>query len=69
MLDGLQHFRIGASWGGTSSLVALLDLSGQRTVESWGAGSYILRLHMGLEPIELLYEDLEAGFARLAAHG
>ena len=29
MIDGLQHFRIGASWGGTESLVAIADLSRQ----------------------------------------
>lgn len=65
MLDGYRHFRIGASWGGTSSLVSLCDLSSVRTVESWAPGSYMLRLHVGLEPIEDLYEDLRAGFARL----
>lgn len=69
MLDGFGHFRIGASWGGTTSLVALCDLSGLRAVEPCAPGNYILRLHMGLEPVGPLYEDLEQGFARLAAHG
>lgn len=73
MLDGFTQFRIGASWGGTTSLVALSDLSGLRTVQLRPQGSYvlrshILRLHMGLEPINLLYEDLEAGFVRLSKY-
>ena len=65
MLDGLRYFRIGNSWGGTTSLVALGDLSSVRTAEPWPQGRYILRLHMGLEPVEQLYDDLEEGFARL----
>ena len=67
MLDGFRHFRIGASWGGTTSLVALSDLSGVRSVEPRPQGNYVLRLHMGLEPEEALYDDLEAGFARLTS--
>ncbi len=67
MIDGFRHFRIGASWGGTTSLVALGDLSNVRSVEPHPEGSYIMRLHVGLEPIELLYEDLREGFARLKA--
>ena len=65
MLDGFRHFRIGASWGGTTSLVALSDLSGVRSIEPRPHGSYILRLHIGLEPLQPLYDELEAGFARL----
>lgn len=68
LLDGLQYFRLGNSWGGTTSLAALSDLSGVRTTTPWHKGSYILRLHMGLEPVELLYEDLQKGFARLTAN-
>lgn len=65
MLDGMRHFRIGASWGGTESLIAIADLASSRTVQQWPQGCYALRLHIGLEPLPLLYADLEAGFARL----
>lgn len=65
MLDGLIHFRIGASWGGTDSLVAIANLASSRTVDPWPDASYMVRLHIGLEPLDLLYEDLAAGFARL----
>lgn len=65
MLDGFEHIRIGASWGGTDSLVAITDLTSARTVDPWAKGCYVLRLHIGLEPLDRLYADLEAGFARL----
>lgn len=65
MLDGLTHFRIGASWGGTDSLVAIANLASARSVDPWPDACYMLRLHIGLEPLDLLYEDLKTGFARL----
>ena len=63
--DFVAHFRIGASWGGTESLVALADLSGARTVRARAAGSYVVRLHIGLEPFDELLEDLRLGIERL----
>lgn len=65
MIDGLAHFRIGASWGGTESLVALADLSAARTVRARAAGSFVVRLHIGLEPFDALLEDLRLGLDRL----
>lgn len=65
MIDGLAHFRIGASWGGTESLVALADLSAARTVRARAAGSFVVRLHIGLEPFDALREDLRRGLERL----
>lgn len=67
-IDGLQHFRIGASWGGTDSLVALADLSGARSYRPSGAGRYIVRLQVGLEPFEPLLADLAQGIERLRSH-
>jgi len=64
MLDGFKYFKIGASWGGTSSLVALADLSGIRSLEQFPKETYVLRIHIGLEPLEALYADLDAGFGR-----
>lgn len=65
MIDGLQHFRIGASWGGTESLVALADLSTARSAPQRSTPMYVVRLHFGLEPIEALLQDLDAALARL----
>jgi len=65
MIDGFAHFRIGASWGGTESLVALADLSAARSVRARAAGAFVVRLHVGLEPFDALIEDLRLGLQRL----
>jgi cystathionine beta-lyase len=65
MIDGLRRFRIGASWGGTESLVALADLSSARSASTSPVPSYVVRLHFGVEPIEPLLQDLAAGLERL----
>lgn len=67
MIDGLEHFRIGASWGGTESLVALADLSMARSAASRGGPALVVRLHFGVEPVEPLLQDLAAGLQRLRA--
>lgn len=67
MIDGLQRFRIGASWGGTESLVALADLSTARSAPQRAVPMYVVRLHFGVEPVEPLLQDLAAGLARLRA--
>ena len=67
MIDGYEHFRIGASYGGTHSLVAVADLAGSRLASPLNAGGLIVRYNIGLEPLELLIEDLRKGFARLDA--
>ena len=67
MIDGLAHFRIGASWGGTESLVALADLSAARSVRARKSGNFVVRLHVGLEPFDALLEDLQLGLDRLSS--
>ena len=67
MLDGYQHFRIGASYGGTHSLVAIADLGATRTGGPSSDGGLVLRYHIGLEPLDALFDDLRTGFARLDA--
>lgn len=64
-IDGLREFRIGASWGGTQSLVALADLSDSRSYRPRCGGPYVVRLHIGLEPFEALLEDLRGGLDRI----
>ncbi len=68
MLDGLQLFGMGYSWGGFESLILPFNPSAYRTATSWQAEGPALRLHIGLEDIDDLKADLDAGFARLAAH-
>lgn len=65
MIDGMTHFRIGASWGGTESLVALADLSGVRSAPSGATPNYVVRLHLGLEPYEVLQQDVDAALQRM----
>jgi cysteine-S-conjugate beta-lyase len=67
MLDGLELFGMGYSWGGFESLIIPFDPSSYRTATPWKAEGPALRLHVGLEDVDDLKADLEAGFARLAA--
>ena len=66
-LDALTLFGIGASWGGFESLAIPFDCSTFRTVTPWAPGGPTVRLHIGLEDVDDLIEDLERGFAALAA--
>jgi cysteine-S-conjugate beta-lyase len=65
MLDGLQLFGMGYSWGGFESLV--VPFKPHRTASTWTAEGPCLRFHVGLEDPKDLIADLEAGFARLNA--
>jgi cystathionine beta-lyase len=65
MLDGMEIFGKGFSWGGYESLIIPSHLSGARTATSWNAKGPTLRLHAGLEDRDDLIADLDAGFARL----
>jgi cystathionine beta-lyase len=67
MLDGLKLFGMGFSWGGYESLVIPFDPSGYRSATRWEAEGPALRFHIGLEDVEDLKADLDAGFRRLAA--
>ena len=61
-LTGLKLFSIGASWGGTHSLVAPMAI--ERTATSWTGGA-ILRLNIGLEDEKDLWEELSGILRRL----
>ena len=67
MLDGLELFGLGYSWGGYESLVIPFDCSTYRTATTWAPGGPALRFSVGLEDIEDLKADLDRGFARLTA--
>lgn len=69
MLDGLDYFGMGYSWGGYESLIVPFDPSSYRTATKWQAEGPALRLHVGLEDPRDLIADLEAGFARLKSAG
>jgi len=65
MLDGMEIFGKGFSWGGYESLIIPSHLNTARTVSPWTAKGPTLRLHAGLEDPDDLLADLDAGFARL----
>jgi cysteine-S-conjugate beta-lyase len=65
MLDGLELFGMGYSWGGFESLVIPFDCTKYRTATRWAPGGPALRFSVGLEDIEDLKDDLDRGFARL----
>ena len=67
MLDGLTLFGMGASWGGYESLVLPFDCRAYRTATTPSHKGPTIRIHIGLENIEDLKSDLDAGFARLRA--
>ena len=66
MLDTLEIFGMGYSWGGFESLIVPFDCGPARTASSWRPGGPALRLHIGLESVEDLKRDLQRGFAALA---
>jgi cysteine-S-conjugate beta-lyase len=67
MLDHLQLFGMGYSWGGYESLAIPFDPSSYRSVTEWHAEGPALRIHIGLEDVRDLKADLAAGFQRLRA--
>jgi cystathionine beta-lyase len=67
MVDGLELFGLGASWGGYESLVLPFDAAKTRSATRWQPEGPTIRLHIGLEDVSDLKADLEAGFVRFAA--
>ena len=67
MLEGLELFGMGASWGGFESLVLPFNAAPARSATSWQPQGPTVRFHIGLEDLDDLKGDLEAGFGRLAA--
>jgi cystathionine beta-lyase len=65
MLDKMELFGMGYSWGGFESLI--IPISPKRTATAWPYKGQGLRLHIGLEHPDDLLADLERGFARLKA--
>ena len=67
LLDGLELFGLGYSWGGFESLIIPFDCKNYRTATKWSPEGPALRFSVGLEDIEDLKDDLDKGFARLRA--
>jgi len=67
MLDDLELFGMGYSWGGFESLVVPSSPEKYRTATSWDVPGHLLRFHVGLDALDDLKEDLDKGFARMKA--
>lgn len=67
MLDHLELFGMGYSWGGYESLLIPTNPAPLRTATDWPHEGRMMRIHIGLESPDDLIADLEAGFARLRA--
>lgn len=66
LIDGLDHFGIGYSWGGYESLALPVDPQKYRSATQWEAEGPVVRLSIGLEDADDLIADLDAGLARFA---
>jgi cystathionine beta-lyase len=66
LIDGLELFGIGYSWGGYESLAVPIDPKPLRTACAWQAEGPAVRLHIGLEDPDDLIADLERGLRRFA---
>lgn len=63
-VDSLTIFRQGYSWGGVESLALNYDLRGAEGARA-GYGWRVVRLHIGLEPVDELVRCLDRGFAEM----
>lgn len=64
LIDGLELFGIGFSWGGYESLALPVDPAGLRSATRWQAEGPVIRFHIGIEDPADLIADLAAGLAR-----
>jgi cysteine-S-conjugate beta-lyase len=67
LIDGLELFGIGYSWGGFESLAIPVDPDRYRTAVPWEAEGPAVRLQIGLEDPADLIADLAAGLDRFRA--
>ncbi len=70
LLDGMELFGMGYSWGGYESLILANEprsFNSLRTVSNPNFTGTLFRLHIGLENVDDLIKDLEVGFTRYNA--
>ncbi|HKW09972.1 MAG TPA: cystathionine beta-lyase [Gemmatimonadaceae bacterium] len=65
LLNSLELFGMGASFGGFESLAIPMDPRPYRTATRWTHHGPLVRLHVGLEDPNDLIADLERGLARM----
>lgn len=67
MVDGLELFGMGYSWGGYESLLLPIHPERIRTAVPWRAEGNMFRTHIGLEGVDDLKADLDAALKRYRA--
>jgi cystathionine beta-lyase len=67
MVDGLELFGMGWSWGGYESLCLPITPERIRTAVKWDEPGPMLRIHTGLEGLDDLKADLAAALERYRA--
>lgn len=70
--DALRHFRLGVSWGGFESLmlparVGLAQAGQYNSMQKFGVSPNLVRLNLGLEDAEDLWEDFTSALSQSAA--
>lgn len=67
-IEGMQHFKMGFSWGGYESLItATMNVQAMRTATKWSYSGPLIRLHIGLEDPDDLLADLTQAFFRFGS--
>ena len=64
MLDHMRYFSMGFSWGGYESLIVPQYPDRSRSATSWHGDEQVVRLHVGLEDIDDLVDDITQGLDR-----
>lgn len=68
LVENMSYFKMGFSWGGYESLIlGVFGIDKLRTATTWDSKKPLIRLHIGLENVDDLIADLEAGFERFNA--
>ena len=68
LVENMRYFKMGFSWGGYESLIlGVFGIDKLRTATTWDSKKPLIRLHIGLENVDDLIADLDAGFARFNA--
>lgn len=67
MLNRMEICSMGFSWGGFESLLIPFDPRPVRVASEWPYRGQAFRLHVGLEDVDDIIEDLQKGFERLCS--
>ncbi len=62
MIDKMKIFKLGFSWGGYESLILPVFPKNERKIAKWNEKGVLLRIHVGLENVDDLIQDLLVSF-------